>query len=197
MSPEPRRFPWPKWPFYLADAVLVILAARIFLQAPGRIELWTVVFLVVALATGAFLSLAPHLHEAGWAWRDPEAMPPAAGADPSSVSASSDPGEVLAEIATLTWRILRRAEKDPEANRVILRNAGKIIEALDRCGVEIVSYLGRRIDVGSNVQILDAVEGEYNRVLEESEPQVQRHGRLLRRAVVTIGKGEPSGKTSI
>ena len=97
-----------------------------------------------------------------------------------------------ADLAVLAWRILKRAEQDPETHRVILRNAGKILETLERCEVRVVSYLGRRIDVGSNVQILDAVPGEYNRVLEESEPQVQVRGRLARRAIVTIGAGTPA-----
>ncbi len=187
MPPELRRFPWPKWPFYLADVLVVVGAARMFLQVTGHIDLLAVIFLMVTLSAGALLAVLPHLYEARQSAHDSSL--PFSSEETPPPGAAPDQGDVLAEIATLAWRIRNRAEKDPEANRVILRNAGKIIDSLGRCGVEIVSYHGRRIYVGSNVEILDAVAGEYNRVLEESTPQVQQNGRLLRRAIVTIGNG--------
>ena len=191
MNPEPPRFPWPKWPFYVADALLIGLAAELFLRDRGAPEVWRVVGLLVNLATGACLSLLPHWLDRVWAREGWTGSGPESENDDRS-AAGEDAPEALADLAVLAWRILKRAEQDPETHRVILRHAGKLLEALERCEVRVVSYLGRKIDVGSNVQILDAVPGEYNRVLEESEPQVQVRGRLARRAIVTIGAGPPA-----
>lgn len=191
MNSDVTRFPWPRWPFYLADALVVAAAAHAFLRGRGANDLWAVLFLIVGLAAGAFLALLPHWWEVLAAGRSKEPLPAAVGttefAEPPATARTED--ESLAEIAVLAWRIKKRAEQEPEANRVILRNAGKILDALGAVGIEVVSHLGRKVDVGSNVEILDAVDGEYNRVFQESDPQVQRHGRLLRRAVVTIGNG--------
>ena len=134
--------------------------------------------------------MLPHLQEARLSTPVPVPNPSPVNADVPPAPTSPESDDALAEAAVLAWRILKRAEKDPETHKVILRNAGRIVDSLARCGIEIISYQGRKIDVGSNVQILDAIPGEYNRVLEESDPQVQRHGQLVRRAMVTIGNGK-------
>lgn len=191
MDPNPPRFPWPKWPFYLANALVAALIALALLRPHGRFDFCDIALVVVGFGVAALLSLLPHLVEAHWLGKQSDAVLPSPAPDePPSPSTAADPGEALAEIAVLAWRIKKRAELEPETQRVILRNAGKILDALSGAGVQVVSYLGRKLDVGSNVEILDAVAGEYNRVIEESDPQVQIHGRLARRAIVTVGNGE-------
>lgn len=159
-------------PYYTVDFILVLLATFNHLRNP--MDPFTILITILLFTIGACIATWPTV------------------ATPSIASPSSlaEGDEALAEAALLAWKIARRAEKDPENQRVILRNAERIVEALNRCGVEVVSYRGRRIDAGSNVEVLDAVPGEYNRVIEESDPQVQRHGRLLHRAIVTIGNGK-------
>ena len=187
MAPKPLQFPSRRWPFYLADALLVGLAAEAFLRLPDRADSWAVASLVVSFGVGAFLALLPHL---AISWKlNPDLLPPRSTEEASVALAPSDQREMLADVALLTWRIKKRAERDPETHRMILRHADKVLATLAGSGVEIISYAGRKLDAGSNVQILDAVEGECNRVIEESDPQVQVQGRVLRRAMVTVGKG--------
>ncbi len=159
-----------------------------FLQNPFT-PLSTLVALIT-FSVGAAAALIPQIGGSSPANSPfgPTTPLPAAEIPPAPGGKEGD--DVLAEAAVLAWKILKRAEKDPETHKVILRHAGRILESLARCGIELVSYQGRKVDVGSNVQILDAIPGEYNRVLEESDPQVQRQGKLLRQAIVTVGNGQ-------
>lgn len=97
--------------------------------------------------------------------------------------------KVLAEIAVLAWKIDKRAQKEPNPPKAILRNATRIIEMLGEQKVELVSYEGRRVFMGSDVDVLDAVENdEEDKVVEQHEPEIQISGRLVRRALLTVGK---------
>jgi len=124
------------------------------------------------------------------------------GAEPTKVAAHrlpvrADPqgvpewlGKPLAEAAVLAWKIQRRAEKEGGIPRPISRNAEGILDWLKQAKVEVVSYMGRKIDVGSRVTVQEAVEGEEeDKVIAEHEPEIQVDGRLARRALLTVGKG--------
>lgn len=100
---------------------------------------------------------------------------------------------MLAEITLLAWRISKRAQKEAGIPRPIVRNADRIIEALAEQKVETVSYEGRRIDIGSRVKILDVIEGEeVDRVVVQHEPEIQVNGKLVHKALVSVGKGKGS-----
>lgn len=102
---------------------------------------------------------------------------------------ASELGKTLAEIAVLAWKIDKRAQKETEPPKAILRNATRIIEMLGQHKVELVSYEGRRIYDGSNVNVLDAVEDvEEDKVVEQHEPEIQINGKLVRKALLTVGK---------
>ena len=185
MATERRTAVLQKWPCYLADMALMVTAALVFLRA-NPVHVSHVLMVIVCFAVGAFLSVLANILPG------PADVLPDSQAPQDKVTELDMNPDSLAEIAVLAWRVVKRAEKQPEANRVILRNSSKILDHLATLGVSIVSYTGKRIDVGSNVQILDAVEGEYNRVTEESDPEIQVNGRLVRRAIVTVGRGTPA-----
>lgn len=179
---------WPAWPFYTADLLLVAAGTMALLQHPFT-PLSTLIA-VITFLVGAAAAIIPQLSRSSPAHSPFVAPSTPAPAEVPPAPSAREGDDDLAEAAVLAWKILKRAEKDPETHKVIRRHAGRILEALARCGIELISYQGRKVDLGSNVQILDAIPGEYNRVLEESDPQVQRHGKLLRQAIVTIGNGQ-------
>lgn len=130
-----------------------------------------------------------------WSFCEEEQPPaplPAVTAPPSSAQANEVPPhleKVLAEIAVLAWKIDKRAQKEPDLPKAIPRNVARILEILDEQNVEIVSYEGRRIFFGSDVNVLEAVEdAEEDKVVEQHEPEIQFNGKLLRRALLTVGK---------
>ena len=96
----------------------------------------------------------------------------------------------LAAIAIHAWKIGKRAERDGNIPRPVGRNAEQILSILERAGVEVISYASRKVDAGAKVQILEAVNGEEDLVIEEHEPEVQVSGVLVHEAVVSIGKGQ-------
>jgi hypothetical protein len=117
----------------------------------------------------------------------PVSAPPTDAAATDVIPAHLEKG--LAEIAVLAWKIDQRAQKEPNPPKAILRNATRIIEMLGEQKVELVSYEGRRVFMGSDVDVLDAVEDdEEDKVVEQHEPEIQISGRLVRRALLTVGK---------
>jgi hypothetical protein len=122
----------------------------------------------------------------------PSPEPSPAPADSAAAPAASEvrePEGRLVEIALLAWRMQKRLAGQPELSRPLVRNTEKILELLRELDVEVISYAGRKLDLGSRVNVLEWVEGEENRVVEEHEPQIQIRGRLVRQALVTAGKG--------
>lgn len=98
--------------------------------------------------------------------------------------------KALAEIAVLAWKIDKRAQKEANPSKAIIRNASQIIELLVQQKVEFVSYEGRRVLLGSKVNVMEAIEGvEEDKVIAEHEPEVQVNGRLARKALLSVGKG--------
>lgn len=98
--------------------------------------------------------------------------------------------KALAEIAVLAWKIDKRAQKEANPSKAIIRNASQIIELLAQQKVEFVSYEGRRVLLGSKVNVMEAIEGvEEDKVIAEHEPEVQVNGRLARKALLSVGKG--------
>jgi hypothetical protein len=118
-----------------------------------------------------------------------EVMNKSSSAEPAAKT-SCTPKD-LAAIAVHAWRIVKRSERDSGIPRPVGRNAEQILAILQGAGVEIISYLGRKADGGAKVEILEAIDGEENVVIEEHEPEVQAAGALVHRAVVSIGKGLP------
>ena len=111
------------------------------------------------------------------------------------VGPPTDLEKVLAEIAVLAWKIDKRAQKESSPPKPIIRNATRIIEMLGEHKVEIVSYLGRKIDMGSRVIVQDTVEGvEEDKVVAEYEPEIQVNGKLALKALLSVGKGIASEK---
>ena len=102
----------------------------------------------------------------------------------------TDLEKTLAVIALLAWKIDKRAQKEASPPKPIIRNATRIIEMLGEHKVEIVSYLGRKIDMGSRVIVQDTVEGvEEDKVVAEYEPEIQVNGKLALKALLAVGKG--------
>ena len=173
----------PKWPFYLLDALLLLAAAALVTTGTRPLGAGSALLVVTCGLGGALASILPH-------WFD------LAGTDaPACAPTGNDPAP-LAELALLAWRIRQRVDQAPDTHRSIVRNAHRLLDVLKSLGVEIISYAGRKLDAGSRVQILEAVPGEENRVLEESEPEIQIHGRIVRQALVTVGRGHvpPAGE---
>lgn len=133
---------------------------------------------------------------------DQNALPPAPPVPVATVvtppvEVSSEFGKTLAEIAVLAWKIEKRAQKEPNPPKAILRNAARIIEVLGQHKVELVSYEGRRIFMGSDVDVLEAVEDvEEDKVVEQHEPEIQLNGKLVRRALLTVGKKRKPANTA-
>jgi len=95
---------------------------------------------------------------------------------------------MVAEIALLAWKVEKRAQKEPNPPKPILRNAGRIIELLRDRGLEIVSYEGRTVDPGARVERMEGVsDADEGRVVAEHEPEIQVNGKLAHRAVLSIG----------
>ena len=118
---------------------------------------------------------------------------PVAPEPPKSAGPPTDLEKTLAEIAVLAWKIDKRAQKEASPPKPIIRNAARIIEMLGEHKVEIVSYEGRRVFDGSDVDVLEAVEDvEEDQVVEQHEPEIQLRGKLVRRALLTVGKKKKS-----
>lgn len=186
--------PLARWPFYLGDVIAVAAATWVALQGPKPLTFWSTVLVFACVALGAFLGVLPHLSEC--AARDKEirlATEPGTES-PIRSQARQDwehEAKELAEIAVLAWKIQKRAEKEPNPPKPILRNAGRIIELLSHFKLEVISYAGQKIDMGSRVEVMEAVEDEEeNRVLAEHEPEIQVDGRLVRKAILSVGKGK-------
>lgn len=54
-----------KWPFFLADAFLLGVAALILFKCPDPFKLWPMISLVVCAALGAWVSITPFLRQHG------------------------------------------------------------------------------------------------------------------------------------
>lgn len=166
----------------LALAAIILLA---WVWSGNHLGLfWTLAVLVVAGA-GAVLALFG-VNET----QDSLLAAPAPGAAQTSgipVHLES----MLAEITLLAWRISKRAQKEAGIPRPIVRNADRILETLAEHKVETISYEGRRIDIGSRVEIHEVVEGEEeDRVVAEHSPEIQINAKLVHKASVSVGKGK-------
>jgi molecular chaperone GrpE (heat shock protein) len=53
----------PKWPFFLGDFLLLVLAGFIIYQSAWPLGLWQISFCLTAVALGAYLSIVPFLRE--------------------------------------------------------------------------------------------------------------------------------------
>ena len=144
---------------------------------------------LVGFVVGGFLIVWAALQE-------PPAPSPLLAAPPLAPAAPTDGvpphlEKALAEIAVLAWKINKRAQKEPTPPKPIVRNATRIMEMLGEHKVELVSYEGRKIDMGARVEVQEAVDGEEeDKVLAEHEPEIQVNGKLIRKALVTVGKGK-------
>ena len=115
----------------------------------------------------------------------------------SMVGPPTDLEKTLAEIAVLAWKIDKRAQKEASPPKPIIRNATRIIEMLGEHEVAMVSYEGRRIFDGSDVDVLETVEDvEEDQVVEQHEPEIQIRGKLVRKALLTVGKKKKPSPTT-
>ena len=180
--------------FYAADVALLLLAGWLTLRpetAPGPLRVAVVILCVLTAAVFGLLPVAREFALSQTA-QPPLPEPSPAPADSAAAPAASEvrePEARLVEIVLLAWRMQKRLAGQPELSRPLVRNTEKILELLRELDVEVISYAGRKLDLGSRVNVLEWVEGEENRVVEEHEPQVQIRGRLVRQALVTAGKG--------
>lgn len=190
---------WPvtpagRWSCYAGDLSLLVLAGFLALHEDSQVRLWRALLIGVCVLVGAGIGLLPHLNDLrrlrSASVPDPSAEPAVEPVQPDLMLGGAQSGDnaALVEIALLAWRIQKRASRQPDQHPSILRNAGQILELLSKFGVEIVSYAGRKLDLGSRVNVLEWVEGEENRVIEEHEPQIQLRGRVVHQALVTAGR---------
>jgi|SRR5947207_2646070 len=175
---------------YAADGALLLLAGWLALrpEAPGP---WRIAGVILCVLSAAAFGLLPVAREFALpqAAKAPSSEPSPAPTESAPASEVREPEARLVEIALLAWRMQKRLATQPEMSRSLVRNSEKILELLRELDVEVISYAGRKLDLGSRVNVLEWVEGEENRVVEEHEPQVQIRGRLVRQALVTAGKG--------
>ena len=192
-SPVP---PVVRWLCYAGDVLLLGLAAWLALQETVPLGFGRILAVTACVVVAGALGLFPYGRE----FKETQPFAGSGGQrgataprpeQRGAVTAPEDdlPDQRLVEIALLAWRIQKRAAGQPDGHRSVVRNAEKIVELLQTFGVEVVSYAGRKLDLGSRVNVLEWIEGEENRVCEEHEPQIQLRGRVAHQALVTAGKG--------
>jgi hypothetical protein len=190
------------WSYYPAMLVLIGVVAGLgwAAQSKERIpEQMLLLLLTVAGAAGGVLVLAAACESLSRETTSrplPETTPKAAVPALPGGGLAREPERELAEMAMLAWRIHRGAESAPGPSQLMLQLASRLLEVLKGCEVEIVSWADKTVEAGNRVEILERVEGEQDRVVAEYEPEVRVHGRLVRKAVVSVGKGGPSPNSS-
>ena len=121
----------------------------------------------------------------------PDAPPPTpAQPPPPAVAPTFSTEETLcSELAVLAWK----GDKAMRGNqtRVLERSLERMLARLNECGFTLEEYKGQRVFPGSRVKILDTAEGPEDVVLEDLEPEVSRHLKILNQALVIVGKKNP------
>ena len=179
--------------FNLSTLALLGLSAWVAANCAAPPPHWPKIVLLMAALAVVYLCFLPVWMRDEAAQQTkvaPVTSPPAPVAAPRVEAKEKNHDQELAEIAVLAWKIHKRAEKEPNPPKPILRNSTRIIELLGQFKVEILSYEGRKINMGSRVEVQEAVEGvEEHKVIAEHEPEIQVGGKLVLKALLTVGKG--------